>query len=137
MPDSLHPIIIHFPIAMLILGSITLWISLRKPALYSRMTDLLLIGGLATMLVAMITGMRSVDYAIYKFGAERDLINTHQTLSMITFALFLVLLALKFALRKRPSRWSAALFILLSVAGVVMLFISGDFGGQIVYGDRS
>ncbi|MFC4599038.1 DUF2231 domain-containing protein [Cohnella hongkongensis] len=134
MSDTLHPVLLHFPIVMLIVGSVSLWIAVWKPDFYGRMANVMLVGGVIAMVPTMITGMRSTDYAIEAFQAEEELILTHQNLSFVTFGVFLALVILKLAFRKKADRIVTASLLALSVIGIVMLFVSSNYGGRIVYG---
>ncbi|GIQ67180.1 DUF2231 domain-containing protein [Xylanibacillus composti] len=134
MPDTLHPVLLHFPIVMLIVGSISLWIAVWKPDFYNRLANFMLVGGVITMVPTMITGMRSTEYAIETFQVEEELILAHQNASFVTFGVFLALVILKLIFRKKPNRIVTGILLALSIIGIVMLFISSDYGGRIVYG---
>lgn len=133
MSIQFHPIIVHFPIVILIIGVISLWISFWKVDFFERLANYSLIGGFLGLIAAVISGNASVDYAKNHFNPAAELINSHQMVGMLTMIVFALTLILQFIRRKRKSTLWTVLVFVFSLGGLILLTIAGHYGGQIVY----
>ncbi|CAM2987977.1 DUF2231 domain-containing protein [Paenibacillus sediminis] len=141
MSTPLHPIIVHFPIALLFLAAICQIIALWKPAHFDKLATGLLGLGLLSGAAAYLTGDDGVRFAINTFGATRDMVHRHENMAFLTMVSFGVLFAIKLLLmlpsmekrRANSRKWFIPLALVLSLAGGTFVFLTGHFGGQIVY----
>ncbi|MGR7911419.1 DUF2231 domain-containing protein [Lysinibacillus capsici] len=133
MSSPLHPMVIHFPIVMLILGIITLWISFWKPDFYGRISDYLLIGGTVLLIPAVASGLASVEYAKTHFSPSQELLQQHQMLGFVTLLIFVLTIIVLWIQKKRSTKALKGILMVLSLIGVILLIFTGKFGGQIVY----
>jgi uncharacterized membrane protein len=133
MSIPLHPMIIHFPIVMLILGVIALWISLWRPEFYGRLANYLIIGGTVLLIPTIISGLASVEYAQQHFNTPLSLIEQHQILGISTLAVFVLTSIAQFLRRRRAAKVLTGIVMILSIVGIILLVLTGTFGGQIVY----
>jgi uncharacterized membrane protein len=134
--SHLHPMIVHFPIALLIVGFLadvlSLFLNKKEPCL-SKVGFYLMILGTLSIIAAYITGdLFTKDMA----GAAGDLKNRHELFARITMLVMLVALAVRIfyvsTREKKPAtKWLAfSLFAL----GTIMVMVTGFLGGNLVYG---
>jgi uncharacterized membrane protein len=136
-----HPMLIHFPIVLLITACVMdIIVLLMKKDLTSRQClsmialSALLLGTLSAGLAA-IFGDIALDKAI-SLGFPSGPLETHETLALTTIAVFSVycLLRLLALWRKYPLRgyigWISAL---PGMAGLVLLIFTAYYGGELVY----
>ena len=129
----LHPMIVHFPIALLITSvlfdaasHLFKRDSLRDGAMW------LLILGLLGGLGAAISGDWAEE-AAEKAGIAESLIETHESLAFITMGLFGVLLLWRLFLRNQFTGRLLAIYLLVAAIGVGTLSATGYYGGDLVY----
>ena len=136
-----HPMLVHFPIVLLITAcSLDIIVLLIKKDLANRQClplvalSVLLLGTMSAG-IAAIFGDIALDKAI-SLGFPRDPLETHETLTLITIAVFSVhcLLRLLALWRRIPLRgrigWVSAL---PGMVGVVLLIFTAYYGGELVY----
>lgn len=82
--------------------------------------------------VAVFAGLQAAD-VIEHGEAIHELMETHETLALITMGLFTVVLAWKLLRRARLSAVEEGGLRLLSVAGLVMVVWTGTVGGKMVF----
>jgi uncharacterized membrane protein len=136
-----HPMLVHFPIVLLITAcSLDIIVLLIKKDLANRQClplvalSALLLGALSAG-IAAIFGDIALDKAI-SLGFPRGPLETHETLALITIAVFSVhcLLRLLALWRRIPLRgrigWVSAL---PGMVGVVLLIFTAYYGGELVY----
>jgi len=129
----LHPIIVHFPIALLITSVLfdaasRLFSrdSFREGALW------LLILGLLSGIIATLAGFWAEEVA-EKAGIAESMIETHESLAFATLAIFGLLLVWRLYLRNQFSRQTLAIYFLIATVGVGTLGATGYYGGDLVY----
>ncbi len=133
MDVPLHPILVHFPIALLITsvlfdaaGTILKREALREGALW------LLILGLLGGIAAAVAG-HFAEEAAEKAGIAEALIERHETLALVTLAIFGALLGYRLFLRNQLARVTLAVYLIGAVVGIATLSATGYFGGHLVY----
>jgi uncharacterized membrane protein len=137
----IHPMLVHFPIALLISGVTLDIISLlRKNDLAGRQClpsislSALLLGTLSAI-VAAIFGDLAMDTAI-SLGFSGGPIKTHETVALITIAIFSItgLLRILTALRRYPLQgYIGWISVTPGVIGVILLITTAYYGGELVY----
>ncbi len=145
--DAMHPLVIHFPIALLLTAPLLIVVGallspLRgRPYLLAAMA-LLLVGTAGTFL-AVETGEAAAELAERTPGVERVL-HTHEALAERTRAvfsvlsvIFLALLAVPHFLKKADSRLTSTIlplaFLVLYSAGALLLLNTAHNGGRLVH----
>ncbi len=128
-----HPRVVHFPIALSIVGALFIVIGLlRRQERWTGYGQLSLLLGWVGVMVAVVTGL--IDQASApQDAAVAAVINQH-----ITAGIALVIavgLALYWPLRNKklwstPARWG---YIALLLAIVALVLIEGWLGGKLVY----
>ena len=158
---EIHPIIVHFPIALLIVGVLLdfLALFLRRAHLVAAASWFLGFGMLG-LLAAYLSGQLIEDNVNRALAG--NLLEMHKTFALITVLTFVLLFALRIlwlsphilsflspampvaarankyiherlSIIGRNSRLLIGLYQLLSVGGVVLLAITGYLGGSMVY----
>lgn len=128
-----HPMLVHFPIALLSASVFFDLLAQRWRRKESRAASLYtLVLGLAGALVSVISG-HMAEEAIEHSGVPEHVMEIHEKLGFATFWLFAGLLGLRIAewlgwIAERP-----ALRIALGLGTVVVLFVASYYGGSLVY----
>jgi len=129
----LHPLLVHFPIALLftavffeILGFLVQREEYRRFGLW------LMILGLAGGIVAAGIGFR-VEEAVEAAGVPEEAIDRHEFFAIITLITFALTLAVRYWTKNRWTPRKITLYFSLAMAGLLLLGITGFFGGELVY----
>ncbi len=133
MDMPLHPMLVHFPIALLItsvlfdaVGAMWKRETFREGALW------LLVLGLAGGVAAAVAGDMAEEMA-EKAGIAESLIETHETLAFATLGLFGLLMVWRLWLRNHFTRSTMTAYFLAAAIGLGLLSATGHFGGDLVY----
>ncbi len=144
--DGLHPIIIHFPIALLLVAPLFVLLAIAWPRharAFSLSAFVLLVLGTAGAFVAVATGEAAAELAT-RTEAINAAIERHSSLAETARNVFAVLtvlyagvLALPLVVRKLSTRgWVAAMnavMLVLLLAGGLVLANAGHQGGLLVH----
>lgn len=132
--SHLHPMIVHFPIALILIGLVAEYISLsgKSATFYHEASWFLLGTGTVTAIPALLTGMFLTKELTGPAGDIRDI---HETWGIITLAVALVTtLASSFVrmknLQHTTAEWAVAALYTLTAAAVV---VTGYYGGLLAY----
>lgn len=132
--NHLHPMLVHFPIALIVFGFIAEVASIlyRKEVCLSKFGFYLLILGTLAAIVALLTGSL---FTSEMSGAAKAVQETHELFAWITLSTLIVLSALRIFLKFRNQeatnlKWIA--FVLYGVAAI-SVSITGFYGGTLVY----
>ncbi|MDA0336237.1 MAG: hypothetical protein O2782_13815 [bacterium] len=139
-----HPILIHFPIALLTAAVVVDAAALlcRRPNWQPGAYTLLLAGTVGAA-AAVFTG--NADAAAYRQADVAAAIQDHENLGTATFLLFLLMLlgrlpdVLRAGQRGRSGppgpagRRAAWLWLAAGVGGLVLLYLTSHHGGELVY----
>lgn len=134
----LHPRLVHFPIAMLVIGVVLVWLHLwRRDAWhgfsFERSGFASLVLGWLTVVPAVISGLIDQN-AIALDSPARSVSNLHITAIVVTWIVFG--LAIYLRIRRRQimddprGRW---LYLGLLLVGLAGLLVAGELGGQLTY----
>ena len=131
----LHPLIVHFPIALLIVGTIVEIFALKYKEKLSVTGTILLTVGLITGIVSYLTGDSAEHFAEMHFGEVEGLIHQHEEMAELSLIAFGIATVLKWITMFTPKFKKAllALVIVFSIGGSIALGITGHLGGKIVY----
>jgi uncharacterized membrane protein len=144
MPNiaSLHPQVIHFVVALLILGVLARVVSLiplpRKFGFVSPMAAVLIFLGTAASVVAVKSGLEAHE-AVESIPGVRPTVNLHEDEGETTRDIFLVVSLVEIgalSLAARKPGISRGLWVVSAVIGVVgigYLYKTAEHGGEIVY----
>ena len=131
-----HPVVVHFPIACLILALPLEWIALiRRAPAFGPAPRALLWTGLVIGGVAILSGLRLEDEV--KGGlpdAALALLERHELAAFCTAgAAFLAIVTGELA-RRRPSRAKKAVYLVLVHLTAAAVGLTGTDGGRVVWG---
>ena len=134
---NIHPLIVHFPIALLLAAVVTDLLSVvmaRRPALREAATWLYCAGA-GTAVAAYLTGENAADSMLLP-AAVTPLVDVHDDWAFRTTVLFALLAAAarvilpRFIALKAPVWWGA---LALGLVGAGMLYQTAERGGQLVF----
>lgn len=129
----IHPMVVHFPIALLTVSLLFDLISMRwKSASFRDAGLYTLLAGLLGAAAAVVTGAIAEE-TVEDSDIPEALLNIHETLGYATLALFIGLLGLRLLMRRGVVREIPALYVTLGFIGVVVLLVTGYYGGVLVY----
>ena len=133
----LHPLVVHFPIALLLVATVIEIVNLvlKKDDL-SKTGTVLFVLGVISGLVTLVTGDGAEEFAFDNWGKGIfDTVELHSLLAGISVILFAIVAVVKlFGKRfKLNKNLITALVIVFSIAGSTTLAITGHLGGKIVY----
>lgn len=145
--DGLHPLIVHFPVALLLVAPLFLLAGILLPpdrgraALIAGLT--LLVLGTAGTWIAVATGEAAGESA-ERSGAINVLLEQHESLAERTKVMFsgltVALLAILFApsmlrrpLARRPQAMVLGAFLVIYAAGAALLANAAHQGGRLVH----
>jgi len=131
--QSLHPLTVHFPIALLITGvalDLLGWIA-KRPALRTAALWNLSLGTLGAG-AAVWTGLRAENVAKHSFEIWKVL-ELHKKLGISTLILGLLGLGWRWQQRRRLTGWRQAVASLLALGMLGTLIWGAHLGGDLVY----
>jgi len=119
--EKIHPMIVHFPIALLITSLFFDFLMLvTKKEGFERTAFHLLTLGVLGSLAAIVFGILAEDAAGNRPGIH-DIIETHELLAVSTAGLFVIILIVRYIFMKKDT------------IGVALLLTTAYYGGQLVY----
>ena len=137
---NLHPQVVHFPIAFLIIYAVLEIVGVvSKKEFFTKTAYLFLFLGVLGALVAVLTGNQaeSIAHQWEKAGAIINFhaIGEHEDYANITLWYFFGVLILRtfFVVKKRLTINAKYLFIVLALVGTYFLYETGLHGGKLVY----
>jgi len=142
LPDwapNLHPLIVHFPIALLFLAvgfDLATWL-LRRPLALVRVTAVLYALGALSALVAFLTGRAAAD-SLDLPTAVIPAVTTHADWAERTVWFFGVFALIRLTLAwwrhwLACAAWLQGLLLLLGAGGLWLLYETGEHGAELVY----
>ena len=142
MPNigELHPEIVHFVVALLLVGVALRWVSLTGKLAFTRpaAATLLILGTLAA--VAAVRSGLDAHEAVERVPGIGAAVNAHETWAKNTRNVFLgvaglEVVALALALLRLPSvrRWVEVVSAVVGLGGAYLLYGAADRGGDLVY----
>lgn len=140
IPDwlpNLHPLVIHFPIALLITAAAVdlANIIFGRPRWETGMTTYLYTTGATFGLAAYVTG-RDAATIVLTPGPAHGLINDHWNWALLTTSYFAVFAAIRLSTHLAKVKWSWSsrfLLVVLGLIGIAFLHQTAEKGGQLVY----
>ena len=131
----LHPMLVHFPIGFLfasvLFDLINKWThkqDFKKAAYY------LLFLGLLFGIFASGVGVY-IENVIEESGVSEKHLDDHKGFAIATLACFAFLFAFRVLKKNQFSENVLSLYLILSLAGLLLLTITGFYGGKLVYED--
>ncbi|SFE96361.1 Uncharacterized membrane protein [Bacillus sp. OV194] len=138
LSTPLHPVLVHFPIALLIIGVLAQIIAIWKKPFFDQMALYLFSSGFVLGIVAYISGDGAEHFLRKQVGHSIESgVQPHETYALITLFIFGAVILLKLLHRFRLIPPLMPIVLILSLAGAVTLSITGHYGGKMVYHPES
>jgi len=133
---NLHPLVIHFPIALFIVGALADVIDTlfgRPRWLSAAVTTLFALGALGAI-VACVSGQQALDTVLMP-GMAHPIVQLHRTWALATTFYFCLLTLIRVGAAYRAPLTRRYRFVLLiaSLVGVAGLQQTAERGGRLVY----
>ena len=129
-----HPLVVHFPIGLLLFAAFLELLALRKAATpYGAPVRPLVLGGAVAAVAAMGLGLLLAREG-GRSGDALELLEKHETLGIVTASLAVFTALLGEWGRKAGSRFLLKAFRISLLATVVVLGITAHLGGSLVFG---
>jgi uncharacterized membrane protein len=135
---NLHPIVVHFPIALLAVAVLLDLIRFAKRDHAGLNLSVQILYGLGTLglIVAFITGRQATD-TVEVAGQAFTVLASHENWALATTIFFILFFGIRFAaywyqLDTRKSTSAAS--VVLGLIGMGLVTITGDRGGELVFG---
>ncbi|MBI3324292.1 MAG: DUF2231 domain-containing protein [Candidatus Omnitrophica bacterium] len=131
--QSAHPMVVHFPIALLSVAALLdlLALALKRPGIHRVALWNLTLGTLAAA-CAVLSGLRAESVAKHSFEIEK-VMALHERLGITTLILSLMASAWRLAHRDRLSPRARMLTTLVGLLAVGSLAFGAHLGGRLVY----
>jgi len=132
--SDIHPMLVHFPIALVIFGFVADIASLafKKEACLSKAGFYLLIAGTFTAILALLAG---VLFTSEMSGSAGEYKKTHELFAWLSLGLLMLTSLLRIFLRVKNREDSNLKWISLLLYGLATISVSitGFYGGNLVY----
>ena len=130
---NIHPLIVHFPIALIIVIFILdfLGVLFKKKSFLSTANILTIFAALGA-LMAVVTGMIAEE-SVWHPGEAHEMLELHEAIGFIILGLMLVLLIFRPAVKKKLLGKLGWVAVFLSFAASLLVGYTGYLGGEIVY----
>ena len=133
--SSWHPLVVHFPIALLTMSPIVDLAALlaRRPTWHGAAYALLVAGTVAAV-AAVISG-NAAAAPHWETEVIGELVERHEDSGSLVLALYLVVALgrLPLQLRAATSGWPLKLWLVVAAAGCVLLWRTSSLGGSLVF----
>jgi uncharacterized membrane protein len=131
--SNIHPIFVHFPIALLTLSLVFEMLFLVRSELeFSRVGWWLHMAGTLGLLLSVATGLRAVSDVRLSLGAA-DIIEYHQQIALLVTGLFTGLLLWRIGVRTTLPQNGRAMYVAAFAAGLILMWLGAWYGGELVY----
>ena len=132
MPNG-HPLIVHFPIALLSLALLfEVLARFVRPEEFTRLGWWLQVTGTAGLALAVTSGLFVKDTVAIP-PLARPFFESHQEMAFASSGIFAILLLWRIASKTRVPQKYALLFLVLLAAAVALLWSGAWYGGEMVY----
>ena len=129
-----HPILVHFPIALISLGIVTQFLALWKKDFFNKVTFLLLSTGFVMGIFSYLSGEAAEEFAENRWGEGIETyLEPHETYALATLIIIGVVLALKVLAHYKKIPFVLPIVLILCIAGGTTLTLTGHYGGKMVY----
>lgn len=130
--SHLHPMLVHFPIALVTFGFFALIVSLfiKKESAWSKTAYLLLLFGTLGAMAAWLTGQLFTEELEGSAGKVKD---THELFANISLGLLIITSIVHIFLNRKKSERLKWIMVVLYALATVSISITGLYGGNLVY----
>ena len=131
--QNLHPLVIHFPIALL-MGAALLYFSawILKSDRFAHSAFVVLVMGALSLAAAVATGLYAEEGVMLSLSVREQLLEPHESYMLATLAICAILTIWAIIARPFPKK-GRLLFLLLLLVMISVMTVGADFGGRMVY----
>ena len=137
---DLHPVVVHFPVALFVLYCLFEILSLlMKNENLVISAHIILITGVITSIGAAVTGNQAAEsvqiLSAQGISIPQHLIESHEDYATITMWYFFAILGFRtyFVIKKKFFERIKIIFVILSIVGSILIIETGRIGGVLVY----
>jgi len=130
LPAHLHPMVVHFPIALFIMALVFELMSLiaKNESLHKAAIYMYITAALITPLV-----VRTGIWEAAKLGLSHPLLDKHRTFALWTMWTSLMSLPLLWLIKKEATKYFRIIFLAFLIATSILVSIGADKGGRMVF----
>ncbi|MCU0343700.1 MAG: hypothetical protein MUF28_07745 [Ignavibacterium sp.] len=131
---DIHPKIIHFPIAFLMIYPfLELAFLLTSKEFFSKASILFLTLGVIGALFAVLSGNQAFEFVNNWSDEGRKIFNEHQKFANLTVWYFTAILIIRYYLfvKKKLKRTFISIIFVISLLGVYFIYQAGSLGGKL------
>ena len=139
LPNPLHPALVHFPIALILLGALlAVWAAVFQRGHLPWLTAVLLVTGAVGAATAVYTGGKQAEMVGDISDRADALLDEHeewgeQTRNIAVAAAFLALASASLTRFPKTARGLAVATVIVAAAAAYAVAKTGHIGGQLVY----
>jgi len=136
--SSLHPVFIHFPIAIFLLYILFEFLGLFREN-YSKTAFILLLLGLVFGIFAVLTGNQAAEVLLKTLqigkNVPKELIEEHENYATLTLWFYFALAALRiyFVVNHKFNKKMKIIILFCAIVGYIFVFETAEHGGKLVY----
>jgi uncharacterized membrane protein len=132
MPN-IHPIIVHFPIALIVVVAIFDLIGLvLKKKRFVQTANILTVFAVLGTIMAVASGLLAAE-SVWHTDFGHELLETHETVGFIFTGILVVLAIFRFAVGERLFGKAGWIAFVLSMAAAAVVAYGSYLGGEMVY----
>ena len=131
--QNLHPLVIHFPIALL-MGAALLYCAawMFRSDRFAHSAFVMLVMGALSLAVAVATGLYAEQGVMISLSVREQLLEPHEKAMLATSAICAILAVWAMLARPFPKK-GRLLFLFLLLVMIGVMTVGADFGGRMVY----
>ena len=131
--QNLHPLVIHFPIALL-MGAALLYVAawMLKRDSFAHSAFVVLVLGALSLAAAVATGLYAEQGVMLALSVRDQLLRPHKMYMLATFGIATMLTVWAVVARPFPTK-GRPLFLFLLLVMIGVMTVGADFGGRMVY----
>lgn len=131
---GIHPKVVHFPIAFLMLYPLMeLFFLITAKDFFSKAAMLFLAIGVVTSLFAVLSGNQAFEFVRNWTNEGKEIFSSHHTFANLTVWYFSALLFIRYFLfiKKKINRTTISVIFVLSLLGGYFVYQAGNYGGKL------
>lgn len=133
MPPNLHPLIVHFPIALLMASVLfDLAASWSRMEVFEKVAKWNLAVGVLAGIAAVVSGLLAEE-SVPQFPVIYETVERHEALAFVTLGVFAILFLWRFLKDGKFFTQWRAFYLVLAVVGILILGATAYYGGELVY----
>ncbi len=133
MPPNPHPLVVHFPIALLMASvffdMIANW---RQREVFEKVAKWNLALGVLAGIAAVVSGLLA-EASVPQFPVIQETVERHETLAFVTLGVFAILFLWRFIKNGKSFERRRTFYLALAVIGILILGATAYYGGELVY----